>query len=220
MTDIVSEQKLQTDRTTVKRLAKRGVYDRDTVYAILDEALICHVGFVVDGQPFVIPTIHTRIDDALYFHGSAANRMLRTMKNGVEACVTITLLDGLVMARSAFHHSMNYRSAVILGTATAVTDDEEKRRVLDALVEHVCPGRAAEARRPNESELRQTLVLRLPIEEASAKVRTGPPIDDEEDYALPIWAGVVPLTLMPGAAVADERSFAAVPPHIANYRRP
>lgn len=222
MSDIVLEQNgsLRTDRTTVRRLPKRGAYDAATVYAIVDEALICHVGFVVDGQPFVIPTIHTRVDDALYFHGSAASRMLKSLRNGIEACVTITLLDGLVLARSAFHHSMNYRSAVILGTATAVTDDGEKRRVLDALVEHVCRGRSADARRPNESELKQTLVLRLPIDEASAKIRTGPPIDDEEDYALPIWAGVLPLTMTPGAPLADERSSVGLPDYVKNYRRP
>src|SRR5437870_4253627 len=155
MADIVLEHnsELQTERTTVRRLPKRGAYDRATMYAIIDEALICHVGFVADGQPFVIPTIHTRIDDAIYFHGSAASRMLRSLRDGIEACVTITLLDGLVLARSAFHHSMNYRSAVILGTARAVGDDAEKRRVLDAIVEHVCRGRSADARKPSESEL-------------------------------------------------------------------
>ena len=200
-------------------MAKRGVYDRDTVNAILDEALICHVGFVADGQPFVIPTIHTRIDDAVYFHGAAANRMLRSMRDGVEVCVTVTLLDGLVMARSAFHHSMNYRSAVILGTATAVTDEVEKRRILDALVEHVCRGRSSEARKANQAELKQTLVLRLPIEEASAKVRTGPPSDDEEDYALPVWAGVLPLALTPSAPITDDRSKAPVPQYLSAYRR-
>ncbi|HEX7421527.1 MAG TPA: pyridoxamine 5'-phosphate oxidase family protein, partial [Thermoanaerobaculia bacterium] len=184
---------LQTERTTVKRLAKRGHYDRQTIVAILDEALICHLAFVIEGSPVVIPTIHTRVDDTLYFHGSAASRMLRSLKNGIEACVCVTLLDGLVMARSAFHHSMNYRSAVIFGTATEVTDRDEKLRVLAALVDHVAKGRSRDARAPNESELKQTLVLALPITEASAKIRTGPPIDDEEDYALPIWAGVLPL---------------------------
>lgn len=209
----------QTSRTTVQRLPKRAVYDREAIHAIIDEALLCHVGFVVDGQPFVIPTIHTRIGDALYFHGSAASRMLRTLRNGVDACVTITLLDGLVLARSAFHHSMNYRSVVVFGKATAVTEDEEKLRVLDALVEHVCRGRSAEARKPNESELKQTMVLRLPIEEASAKVRTGPPVDDEEDYALPVWAGVLPLRLTPSAPLADDRSSAPLPDYVANYAR-
>lgn len=216
MNNIVLEQ---TSRTTVNRLPKRALYDREAIYAILDEALICHVGFVVEGQPYVIPTIHTRIDDALYFHGSAASRMLRTLREGIDACVTVTLLDGLVLARSAFHHSMNYRSVVVLGKATAVTDDDEKRRVLEALVEHVCRGRAADVRKPNESELKQTLALRLPIEEASAKVRTGPPIDDEEDYSLPVWAGVLPMALTPDAPVTDERSFAAMPGYVAKYRR-
>jgi nitroimidazol reductase NimA-like FMN-containing flavoprotein (pyridoxamine 5'-phosphate oxidase superfamily) len=212
---------LQTERTTVHRLPKRGVYDRDTIAAIIDEALICHVGFIVDGRPVVIPTIHTRVGDELYFHGSAASGMLRSLKKGVEACVTVTLLDGLVLARSGFHHSMNYRSAVIFGTAREVTDREEKLRVLDALVEHVCAGRSAHARQPNESELRQTLVLALPIEEASAKVRTGGPIDDEEDYALGIWAGVLPLQLVPGPPIADERlpDGIAVPEYVTRYER-
>ena len=212
---------LQTERTTVKRLAARGNYDRDTITAILDEALICHVAFVVEGSPVVIPTIHTRIDDTLYFHGSAASRMLRSLRNGVEACVCVTLLDGLVMARSAFHHSMNYRSAVVFGTAREVTDREEKLRVLDALVDHVAKGRSRDARSPNEAELKQTLVLALPIQEASAKIRTGPAIDDEEDYAMNIWAGVLPLKLTPQEPIADERlqSGIAAPDYIANYRR-
>jgi nitroimidazol reductase NimA-like FMN-containing flavoprotein (pyridoxamine 5'-phosphate oxidase superfamily) len=212
---------LQTERTTVRRLATRGVYDRDAIVAIIDEALICHVGFVVEGRPVVIPTIHTRVGDELYFHGSAASRMLRSLKGGVEACVTVTLLDGLVLARSAFHHSMNYRSAVVFGMAREVTSREEKLRVLDALVEHVCAGRSAEARPPNEAELRQTLVLALPIEEASAKVRTGGPVDDEEDYTLDIWAGVLPLRLMPHAPITDERLPAgiAVPEYVTRYRR-
>ena len=212
---------LQTERTTVRRLAKRGVYERETIEAIIDEALICHVGFVVDGKPVVIPTIHTRVGDQLYFHGSAASRMLRTLNNGVEACVTVTLLDGLVLARSAFHHSMNYRSAVVFGTAREVTDREEKLRVLEALVEHVCRGRSADVRAPNEPELRQTLVLALPLTEASAKVRTGGPVDDEEDYALPIWAGVLPLHLVPQQPVDDERlaGRAAPPAYVRDYRR-
>jgi nitroimidazol reductase NimA-like FMN-containing flavoprotein (pyridoxamine 5'-phosphate oxidase superfamily) len=202
---------LQTERTTVKRLAKRGVYDRETVYAILDEALICHAGFIVDGAPVVIPTIHWREGDTLYFHGSAASRMLRSLRDGVEACVTVTLLDGLVIARSAFHHSMNYRSAVIFGTAREVTDREEKLRALDALVEHVLRGRSSEVRKANEKEQRQTMVLALPIEEASAKVRTGGPIDDDEDYDLPIWAGVVPISLTYGEPVDDGRVKVRVP---------
>jgi uncharacterized protein len=216
----MSNSLLQTDRTTVRRLLKRGSYDRDLVYAILDEAYICHVGFVIDGKPVVIPTIHWREGDRLYLHASGASRMLRTLRDGVEACVTITLLDGLVLARSAFHHSMNYRSAVVFGRATEVTG-EEKRLALTALVEHVCRGRSAEARGPNEVELTQTLVLSLPIEEASAKVRTGGPIDDEEDYALPIWAGVLPLRVVPQEPVADDRLPAGVPipDYVTRYSR-
>jgi len=214
MSDIVLEQNA---KTRVRRLPERGRYDRHTINAILDEALICHVGFVVDGHPVVIPTIHTRIDDALYFHGSPAAGMLRNLKEGADACVTVTLLDGLVLARSAFHHSMNYRSAVVFGKAEEVTDRQEKLRVLAALVEHVCRGRSADARGPNEVELKQTIVLRLPIAEASAKVRAGGPSDDEADYALPIWAGVLPLTLVPGAPVSDnDRS---VPEYVAKYQR-
>ena len=216
MTDI-----LQTERTTVRRLPKRGAYDRDTIHRILDEALICHVGFVVDGAPVVIPTIHTRVGDTLYFHGSAASRMLRTLRNGVDACVTVTLLDGLVLARSAFHHSMNYRSAVIIGKAREVLEVEEKLRVFDALVEHVAPGRSKDARPPNDREVRQTLVLALPIEEASAKIRTGGPIDDDEDYAMKIWAGVLPLRLVPQSPLPDERMSAGVeiPRYVVEYRR-
>jgi len=210
---------LKTDRTTVRRLPKRASYDRATVEAILDEALICHVGFVVDGSPFVIPTIHTRVGETLYFHGSAASRMLRSLRDGVDACVTVTLLDGLVLARSAFHHSMNYRSAVVFGKAREVIEREEKLRVLDALVEHVCRGRSAEVRGSNESELKQTLVLALPITEASAKIRTGPPIDDEEDYALGVWAGVLPMRLVPGEPIADERSRAELPHYVKRYSR-
>ncbi len=207
---------LQTERTTVKRLAKRGVYDRETVYAILDEALICHAGFVLDGAPVVIPTIHWRHEDTLYLHGSAASRMLRSLRDGVEACVTVTLVDGLVIARSAFHHSMNYRSAVIFGTAREVTERDEKLRALDALVEHVLRGRAAESRPPNEKELRQTMVLALPIDEASAKVRTGGPVDDDEDYALPYWAGVIPVTMTYGDPVDDGRVLVDVPESVIN----
>jgi hypothetical protein len=223
MSDTVLEQNasLQTPRTTVKRLAKRADYDRNTINAILDEALICHVGFVVDGAPVVIPTIHTRVDDMLYFHGSAASRMLRSLRDGVDACVTVTILDGLVMARSAFHHSMNYRSAVVLGRGREVVDVDEKLRVLDALVEHVCAGRAEDVRPPNEAELRQTLVLAIPLDEASAKIRTGPPIDDDEDYNLPIWAGVIPMSLTPSRPIDDARLMADVPApeYATHYKR-
>jgi nitroimidazol reductase NimA-like FMN-containing flavoprotein (pyridoxamine 5'-phosphate oxidase superfamily) len=210
---------LQTDRTTVRRLPQRGVYDRDAVYAILDEALICHVGFVVEGSPVVIPTIHWREDDTLYFHGSAAAGFLRSLRTGADACVTVTLLDGLVLARSAFHHSMNYRSAVILGKAREVTG-AEKHAALLSLVEHVCPGRSRDARPPNEVEFKQTLVLAIPIDEASAKIRTGGPLDDDADYALDIWAGVLPLALVPQAPVTDGRVGAGVPDYVTNYRRP
>ena len=202
-----------TDRTKVRRLANRGNYDRDTIHAILDEALVCHVGFVVDGAPVVIPTIHWREDDTLYVHGSAASRMLRSLKNGVDACVTVTLIDGLVLARSAFHHSMNYRSVVVFGKAREVTG-EEKRTALDGLVEHVVKGRSRDVRPPNELELRQTLVLALPLDEASAKIRTGGPVDDEEDYAMPIWAGVVPLKLTPSMPIADDGVTAELPDYL------
>ena len=194
-----------TPRTTLRRLPARGHFDRATVNAILDEALVCHVGFVSDGQPFVIPTIHARVGDHVFVHGSAASRMLKTLQGGVPVCLTATLVDGLVLARSAFHHSMNYRSVVVLGDAEAVTDNGEKWDALHAIVEHVAPGRWSEVREPSAKELAGTLVLRLPIEEASAKVRTGPPLDDEEDYALECWAGVLPLRLTPGTPVPDPR---------------
>ena len=214
MNNIVLEQ---TGRTRIHRLPQRGNYDRETIHAILDEALICHVGFVSGGRPVVIPTIHTRVGEHLYFHGSPAAGMLRTLTAGGEACVTVTLLDGLVLARSAFHHSMNYRSVVVFGKAEEVTERDEKLRVLAALVEHVCRGRSADARGPTEKELKQTIVLRLPIAEASAKIRTGPPADDGEDYALPIWAGVLPLTLQPLTPMADNTL--PVPDYVARYRR-
>jgi len=214
MKSIVLEQ---SERTRIHRLPQRGSYDRDTIHAILDEALICHVGFIVEGRPVVIPTIHARIDNQLYFHGSPAAGMLRTLREGVDACVTVTILDGLVLARSAFHHSMNYRSVVVFGRAEEVVDREEKLRVLTALVEHVCRGRSADARGPSEKELKQTLVLRLLIHEASAKIRTGPPLDDQEDYALPVWAGVLPLTLTPQPPVADNA--VELPDYVARYSR-
>jgi uncharacterized protein len=207
-----------TDRTRVRRLPKRGDYEPATIHAILDEALLCHVGFVVEGAPVVIPTIHWRSGDQLYFHGSAASRMLRSLRDGVEACVTVTLLDGLVLARSAFHHSMNYRSVVLFGTARVV-EGEEKLQALDALIEHVVRGRSKEVRPPNEIETKQTLVLALPIAEASAKIRTGPPVDDDEDYSLPVWAGVLPLRLTPEAPVADTGVTAEVPEYLKNYVR-
>ncbi|MGZ8710992.1 MAG: pyridoxamine 5'-phosphate oxidase family protein [Thermoanaerobaculia bacterium] len=206
-----------TDRTKVRRLANRGNYDRETIHAILDEALVCHVGFVVDGAPVVIPTIHWREGDRLYVHGSAASRMLRMLKDGVDACVTVTLVDGLVLARSAFHHSMNYRSVVVFGKARVV-EGEDKLHALDALVEHVVRGRSRELRPHKEIELKQTLVLALPLDEASAKIRTGGPVDDEEDYALPIWAGVVPLRLTAGEAIADRDVTVGVPEYVRSRR--
>jgi nitroimidazol reductase NimA-like FMN-containing flavoprotein (pyridoxamine 5'-phosphate oxidase superfamily) len=211
-----------TPRTTLRRLPARGHFDRAIVNAILDEALVCHVGFVSEGQPFVIPTIHARAGDQVFVHGSAASRMLKTLQGGVPVCLTATLVDGLVLARSAFHHSMNYRSVVVLGDAQAVTDGGEKWDALHAIVEHVAPGRWREVREPSAKELAGTLVLRLPIEEASAKVRTGPPLDDEEDYALECWAGVLPLRLTPGTPVPDPRMPGGrpLPPSVVAYARP
>lgn len=208
-------------RTRVVREPHRGVYDRKVAYEILDEGFLCHVGFVVDGQPFVIPTGYGRSGDDLYIHGSMASRMLRNLNQGVPACVTVTLVDGLVLARSIFNHSMNYRSVVVLGTAVAVEDRQEKLAALQAISEHILPGRWAEAREPNEQELKATLVLRLPMAEFSAKVRQGPPIDDEEDYAFPTWAGVIPLEVVAGKPVDDARLMAgqAVPGYAANYSR-
>ncbi|TMA59818.1 MAG: pyridoxamine 5'-phosphate oxidase family protein [Deltaproteobacteria bacterium] len=181
-----------TERTRVRRLPGRASYDRATMDAILDEGLVCHLGFVHDGQPFVLPTTYARVEDALYVHGSAASRMLRGLRDGIPVSATVTLLDGLVLARSAFHHSMNYRWVVILGVATEVTGPDERLRALAAIVEHVAPGRWAEVRPPNERELKATMVLRLPIAEASAKIRSGPPLDDAEDLGWPCWAGHVP----------------------------
>ena len=192
-------------RTRLVREADRAVYDRAAAYQILDEGFICHVGFVVDGQPFVIPTGYGRVGDNLYIHGSAASRMLRRVDEGVAVCVTVTLLDGLVLARSIFNHSMNYRSVVILGTARAVNDPKEKLEALRLLSEHILPGRWVESRLPNEKELKATLVMRLPIEEFSAKVRQGPPVDDEEDYAFSTWAGVIPLEMVAGEPIDDAR---------------
>jgi uncharacterized protein len=218
----MSETQMPTARTRVVREPHRGVYDRETVYRILDEGFLCHVGFAVDGQPFVIPTSYGRKGANLYIHGSAASRMLRNMqKEGVSVCITVTLLDGLVLARSVFNHSMNYRSVVVLGKATLVDDPAEKLAALRVLSEHILPGRWDDSRQPNERELKQTSVLRVPIEEFSAKVRTGPPIDDDEDYAFPNWAGVLPLEMKAGTAIGDQRLDAgrSVPAYVANYRR-
>jgi nitroimidazol reductase NimA-like FMN-containing flavoprotein (pyridoxamine 5'-phosphate oxidase superfamily) len=195
-----------SDRTTVRRKADRAGYDAGLIRSIVDEALVCHVGFVHDGGPAVLPTTHARIGDTLYLHGAAANHMLRSLRDGTEACVTITLIDGLVLARSAFHHSVNYRSVVVFGPARAVEEKAEKLAALEALVERVSEGRWSEVRPPTDAELRQTLVIAVPLTEASAKVRTGPPIDDAEDYALPVWAGVVPVETRRLTPVADLRS--------------
>ena len=211
----------QTERTTVKRLPKRGHYERGTINAILDEGFICHVGFVIDGQPYVIPTGYAHVDDHIYIHGSSASRMLRDLSKGVEVCVTITIVDGLVLARSAFHHSMNYRSVVILGRARLVTDADEKNHALEALTEHIVPGRWADVRWPTDLELKATTVLKLAIDEASAKIRTGGPIDDEEDCAMDVWAGVLPLSLETGEPLADDRLDPSISPpeNVTTYKR-
>jgi uncharacterized protein len=194
-----------TERTQVRRLPKRAAYDKAQVHAILDEGFVCHIGFVVDGQPYVVPTGYGRVGGRLFIHGSAASRMLRTLDQGVELCFTVTLVDGYVLARSAFHHSMNYRSVMVLGKARLVTEKSEKLEGLRAVTNHIVPGRWEEVRQPTDQELKATSVLALDLEEVSAKIRTGPPIDDEEDYALPIWAGVVPLRSVPGQAIPDAR---------------
>jgi nitroimidazol reductase NimA-like FMN-containing flavoprotein (pyridoxamine 5'-phosphate oxidase superfamily) len=208
-----------TANTTLKRLPARGAFERATVYEILDAAFICHVGFVVNGQPFVIPTSYARIGDELFIHGSAASRMLRNLSEGIPVCVTVTLLDGLVLARSAFHHSINYRSVMVFGTAQLVTDEQAKFDALKAFTEHIIPGRWPEIRGPNAQELKATTVLALPLREASAKIRTGPPKDDNEDMAIPVWAGVLPLTVTPGEPMADPYlpDAIALPEHVKRY---
>jgi nitroimidazol reductase NimA-like FMN-containing flavoprotein (pyridoxamine 5'-phosphate oxidase superfamily) len=210
-----------TERTQVHRLPKRGVYEREEVYRILDEGLVCHVGFVADGKPVVIPTGYGRQGDTLYIHGSTASRMFRALGKGADLCITVTLVDGLVLARSAFHHSVNYRSVVIFGKATVLDDPAAKREALRAFTEHVAPGRWQEIRPPSEKELQVTTVLAIPLEEVSAKVRTGPPLDDEEDYALRVWAGVLPLDLTPAPPIPDDRlpNEIAVPEYVRKYTR-
>ena len=204
----------------MKRLSKRASYERKIIYQILDEAFICHVGFISDGQPAVIPTAYGRAEDVLYIHGSVASRMLRALADGIRVCVTVTLVDGLVLARSAFHHSMNYRSIVVFGKAYVVRGAMEKAKALRLFSEHVIPGRWAEVRQPNEGELNKTLVLRTPLMEASAKIRRGPPIDDEADYALPVWAGELPIRLAIGAPISDPRlpQHLKAPAYIRNYK--
>jgi nitroimidazol reductase NimA-like FMN-containing flavoprotein (pyridoxamine 5'-phosphate oxidase superfamily) len=210
-----------TQRTRLVREPQRAVYDRAAAYKILDEGFICHVGFAVDGQPFVIPTSYGRVGDNLYIHGSSASRMLRNLDQGIPVCLTVMLLDGLVLARSIFNHSMNYRSVVVLGTAVAVRDPEEKLEALRLLSEHIIPGRWEDSRKPNEKELKATLALRLPITEFSAKVREGDVIDDEEDYSFPTWAGIVPLTTVAGTPIDDARLMPGqeVPEYAKNYSR-
>ncbi|HSZ62867.1 MAG TPA: pyridoxamine 5'-phosphate oxidase family protein [Terriglobales bacterium] len=218
-TNLNSSSSAPSLRTRVVREPQRAVYDREVVYQILDEAFLCHVGFVADGQPFVIPTSYGRDGDLLYIHGSAASRMLRNLDQGVPVCVTVMLLDGLVLARSVFNHSMNYRSVVILGTATLIDDPLEKLAALRALSEHIIPGRWEDARQPNEKELKATSVLRLPLNEFSAKVRVGPAVDEEEDYSFPAWAGVIPLEMTVGAAIRDERCELEIPGYLRDYSR-
>jgi uncharacterized protein len=210
-----------SERARVRRLPERGAYDRETIDAILDEALICHLAWVQDGEPRVIPTIHARSGDTLYIHGSNASRTLRSTKGGASVAAEVTLLDGLVLARSAFHHSMNYRSVVVYGHAREVTDADEKFAAQRALVDHVAHGRADDARLPNQRELDQTTILAIPIEEASAKIRTGPPKDDAEDMDLPIWAGVLPIRTIPGAPEPDPDLPGDVEPpgYVTDYQR-
>jgi hypothetical protein len=218
-TSLNSNNSAPTPRTRVVREPQRAVYDRDAVNQILDEAFLCHVGFAVEGQPYVIPTSYGRDGDTLYIHGSAASRMLRNLDKGVPVCITVTLLDGLVLARSVFNHSMNYRSVVVLGTAALVDDPAEKLAALRALSEHIIPHRWDDSRQPNEKELKATSVLRLPITEFSAKVRVGPAVDDEEDYSFPTWAGVIPLDVTVGATIRDDRCEKELPAYLKNYSR-
>jgi len=212
---------LLTERTKLRRVPGRGAHDFETIAAILDDGVYCHVGFVADGQPYVVPTGYGREGRTVYFHGSAASRMITTLAEGAPVCLTVTHMDGLVMARSAFHNSMNYRSVMIVGVAEQVPD-EEKSHALRVITEHIMPGRWEEARKPAARELKLTTMLRLAIDEASAKVRSGPPVDEADDYALPIWAGVLPFALVPQAPIADERLAPGIepPPHVAAYGRP
>jgi nitroimidazol reductase NimA-like FMN-containing flavoprotein (pyridoxamine 5'-phosphate oxidase superfamily) len=210
-----------TDRTKVNRLPQRGNYEQETIYKILDEGMICHVGFVVNEQPFVIPTGYARYGDKLLIHGSAISRMLKSLREGIRVCVTVTLLDGLVLARSAFHHSMNYRAVVIFGTADVIANADEKMAALTAFTEHIVPGRWDDVRIPTANELLATMVLTIDLTEASAKIRTGPPKDDPEDYSLPVWAGVLPLNQAFGEPIADEALSAGIPApsYLIGYKR-
>jgi nitroimidazol reductase NimA-like FMN-containing flavoprotein (pyridoxamine 5'-phosphate oxidase superfamily) len=212
----------KTERTILKRLPKRGSFDREVINAILDEGFVCHVGFIAENKPIVIPTGYARVDQNLIIHGSRASRMLCALGKEIDLCVTVTLVDGLVLARSAFHHSMNYRSVVVFGRARAIESRSEKLAALRALTEHMIPGRWDEVRQPNERELQQTTVLSVPLEEASAKIRTGPPVDDDEDYDLPIWAGILPLRVTTETPVADPllKMDVAIPRHVLAYLKP
>ena len=208
-----------TDRTTLRRKKERGTYDRSVVHAVLDEGLLCHVGFSLDGSPFVMPMAYARVAENLYLHGATGNRMLRHLADGAEVCITVTLLDALVLARSAFHHSMNFRSVVLFGTARPVADDDEKYRAMLALVEHLAPGRSAHTRLPTAEELRATRMVRVPIEEGSAKVRTGGPVEEESDIGSPVWAGQVPMRQVAGTAIPDVdlQPGVAVPAYVDAY---
>jgi len=217
----MSDSVAPTERTRVIREPQRAVYDRATINAILDEALICHVGFTADSQTYVIPTMFARVSDSIYFHGSAASRMLRNLSDGLAVCITVTLADGLVLARSVFNHSMNYRSVVALGTAQLIDDSSEKLTALHAFTEKILPGRWNDARQPNEKELKATSILKLPLTEVSAKIRTGPVEDDADDYALKVWAGIVPLRLVADAPIRDERCDPSlpIPAYATNFRK-
>ncbi len=205
----------------IRRVPKRGQYDKDTIYRILDEGLVCHVGIVEDGQPVVIPMNYARRDDTVVLHGAPASRLLKHVQAGRQVCVTVTLLDGLVLARSVYHHSMNYRSVVVFGRGRLIEAEQEKLAALEVLTEHILPGRWRDARRPNRQELDATVVVSIAIESASAKVRTGPPVDDEDDYQLPVWAGVLPIGQQALPPVNDPRLRAdiPVPPSVSHYRR-
>src|SRR5215211_845553 len=211
----------KTEKNSIKRLPKRGYYDQETIYRILDEALICHVGFVERGQPYVIPTNFARVGDRIVLHGAKASRLLKHIEAGNPVCVEVTIVDGLVLARSVFHHSMNYRSVVLFGMGRLVVEEQEKLAALEAVTEHLIPGRWKEARLPNPKELNATSVVSIPIDEASAKVRVGPPLDEEEDYMLPVWAGVLPLQQISLSPVPDELQSGTVslPDYVANYSR-
>jgi nitroimidazol reductase NimA-like FMN-containing flavoprotein (pyridoxamine 5'-phosphate oxidase superfamily) len=211
----------KNNKNTIKRLPKRGHYDRETIYQILDEAVICHVGFVQNGQPYVIPTNFARVDDTIVLHGAKASRLLKHIEAGHPVCVETTIIDGLVLARSVFHHSINYRSVVLFGTGRLIQDEREKLHALEAVTEHLIPGRWKEARLPNAKELNATSVVSIQIDEASAKVRVGPPVDEEEDYVLPVWAGVLPLREIASLPLQDELQSGEIslPDYIAKYAR-